>query len=117
MAWTFNKRDGNKYRAKKVWTDGICFDSKAEERRYQDLKLLERAGKISHLDVHVPYQIIPSVVLDGRRHPATTYIADFVYEENGVTVVEDTKGFKTKDYIIKRKLMKHVHGIEVKEVY
>jgi hypothetical protein len=116
MAWTFN-RGGNKFGAKKVWSDGICFDSKAEERRYQELKLLERAGKISHLYVHVPYQIIPPVELDGRRRPATTYIADFTYEQDGEQVVEDTKGVKTKDYIIKRKLMKHVHNIEVKEVY
>ena len=47
---------------------------------------------------------------------ATYYVADFVYEENGKKVVEDTKGVKTKDYILKRKLMLWVHGIRVREV-
>jgi len=45
-----------------------------------------------------------------------SYIADFVYIENGRIIVEDTKGFRTKDYVIKRKLMLHVHGIRIKEI-
>jgi hypothetical protein len=47
---------------------------------------------------------------------AVKYVADFVYEENGKLIVEDTKGFRTKDYIIKRKLMLWVHGIQIKEI-
>jgi len=46
---------------------------------------------------------------------ACTYVADFSYTENGRRVVEDTKGMKTRDYIIKRKLMLYVHGIRIKE--
>ena len=44
------------------------------------------------------------------------YVADFVYEENGKQVVEDTKGYKTKDYILKRKMMLWFHDIRIKEV-
>ena len=45
-----------------------------------------------------------------------SYIADFVYIQNGNLVVEDTKGFRTEAYKIKRKLMLHVHGIRIKEI-
>lgn len=102
----------SKYRANKTILDGIQFDSKREAQRYSELKLLERAGVIQNLRLQVKFELIPKQ--QGER--ACTYIADFVYEENGQTVVEDAKGMKTKDYIIKRKLMLWIHGIKIREI-
>ena len=108
-----------KYRNKKTVIDGMTFDSKKEARRYSELLLLERTGAIHNLKTQVKYVLIPS-----QRDPVTgkvierecAYKADFVYTENGETVVEDTKGFRTKDYIIKRKLRLQVHGIRIREI-
>lgn len=108
-----------KYRNKKTVIDGMTFDSKKEARRYSELLLLERTGAIHNLKTQVKYVLIPS-----QKDPVTgkvierecAYKADFVYTENGETVVEDTKGFRTKDYIIKRKLMLQVHGIRIREI-
>lgn len=112
-----------KYHSKKTIVDGITFDSRKEANRWMELKLLERAGEISHLKRQVKYELIPAQKdydweskKDKVVERACTYIADFVYEEKGETIVEDTKGFKTPDYIIKRKLMLYVHGIRIKEV-
>lgn len=106
-----------KYRARKTEVDGIVFDSKLEAHRYRELQLLERAGEISDLQRQVKYELIPSQKLDGKVvERAVTYVADFVYLENNKWIVEDTKGVRTKDYIIKRKLMLYVHHIRVKEV-
>lgn len=105
-----------KYRNKKAVVDGITFDSRKEARRYKELLLLERAGAITNLQMQVKYVLIPSQRIDGKVvERECAYKADFVYQENGETVVEDTKGFKTKDYIIKRKLMLYVHGIRIRE--
>lgn len=107
----------SKYGAKKVTAQGITFDSKREANRYRELVLLERAGRLSNLQRQVKFELIPSQRVNGKVvERACTYVADFVYLENGQKVVEDTKGFKTKDYIIKRKLMLWVHGIQIKEV-
>lgn len=102
----------NKYHAQKTTLDGIEFDSKHEAERYAELKLLQCAGQIHNLQLQVPFELVPKQ--DGER--PVKYIADFVYEENGCKVVEDAKGFRPKDYIIKRKLMLWVHGIKVREV-
>lgn len=93
--------------------DGKLFDSKKEARRYCELRLLERAGEISNLRCQVAYKLIPSQ--KGERE--CKYIADFVYREKGCDfdIVEDCKGKRTRDYIIKRKLMLWVHGIKIKE--
>ncbi len=123
----------SKYYAKKVRYNGIEFDSKKEMQRYAELRLLEKAGKIADLQLQKVFELIPAQYETsaefytkgknkGERkkgkciEKAVTYKADFVYtDENGYTVVEDTKGFKTKDYIIKRKLMLFVHGIKIIE--
>ena len=103
----------NKYHSKKVEYDGINFASRLERDRYIELKQLEKAGIIKNLQLQVKYEVIPKQ--KGER--AANYIADFVYEDaQGVTVVEDTKGFRTRDFILKRKLMLYVHGIRVQEV-
>jgi hypothetical protein len=106
-----------KYKNRKIAVNGDVFDSKKEYIRYRELALLERAGRISDLKRQVKYELIPSQRVNGKVvERACTYVADFVYTENGKTVVEDTKGFRTKDYIIKRKLMLYVHGIQLQEV-
>jgi hypothetical protein len=107
----------SKYHSRKITVGGITFDSKKEARRYSELYLLERAGQITNLQRQVTFELIPSQRINGKvAERACNYIADFVYEKDGQQVVEDTKGFKTKDYIIKRKLMLHVHGIRINEV-
>lgn len=122
----------NKYYAKKCVLDGIEFDSKKEAHRYAELLLLQRAKEISGLQRQVKFVLIPvqyemyerygkngKELAPGKRllEKECAYIADFVYtNKDGKLVVEDTKGVKTKDYIIKRKLMLFIHGIRVKEV-
>lgn len=110
--------------------DGIVFDSKREAKRYQELLLLEKTGAITNLQRQVKYVLIPT-----QREPDTVgarggihkgkviekecaYYADFVYfdREKQEMVVEDTKGMKTTEYIIKRKMMLYRHGIRIKEV-
>lgn len=103
---------GNKYGARKVTApDGQVFDSRKEYSRWCNLRLLERAGKISDLKRQVCFELIPK--LAGER--ACRYVADFVYNEDGKTVVEDCKGYRTEGYKIKRKLMLWVHNIRIKE--
>ena len=92
-----------KYRSKKTTLDGIQFDSKKEAQRYAELLLLQKGGIISDLKLQVKFEIIPKQKDERAAH----YIADFVYQENGKTVAEDTKGYKTKEYILKRKLFKY----------
>ena len=121
-----------KYGNKKITADGQVFDSKKEYRRYCELSLLERAGEISKLQRQVPFILIPEQRAPGtetyKRGPRkgqvkpgpvlerkVTYIADFMYEEYGNVVVEDTKGLRTKEYVIKRKLMLYKYGIRIKE--
>lgn len=121
-----------KYGNKKAVVDGIVFDSRKEARRYAELKMLERAGQISHLELQKEFVLIPAqyeqlsrdeyIKGKGKKtrgrciERACKYKADFYYLENGRQVVEDTKGYRTKDYIIKRKLMLYVHGIKIKEI-
>lgn len=124
----------SKYNTKKVRYNGIEFDSKKEMQRYAELRLLEKAGKIFDLQLQKTFELIPPQYETSAEYykkgkhkgerkkgkcleKAVTYKADFVYvDKDGYTVVEDTKGFKTKDYIIKRKLMLFVYGIRIIEV-
>lgn len=118
----------SKYNNRKVRRDGLTFDSKKEHKRYNELLLLEQAGEIKKLRRQVKFLLIPTQrepkiigprggVKNGKLlERECAYIADFVYTENGKIVVEDTKGLRTKDYIIKRKLMLYVHNIRVREV-
>lgn len=107
----------SKYNSRKISRDGITFDSVKEYRRWCELSLLERAGTIQNLKRQVKFELIPSQRIDGKViERSCTYIADFVYTENGKMVVEDTKGFRTTDYIIKRKLLLWVHGIRIQEI-
>lgn len=107
-------KHNNKYSAKK--SGG--YDSRKECRRANVLKLMQRAGLISNLREQVKYVLIPTQRdNDGKLlEKECSYYADFVYDKNGVTIVEDTKGVRTKEYIIKRKLMLRIHGISIVEI-
>lgn len=122
-----------KYGNRKVTVDGHTFDSKREAKRYSELKLLEGAGEIKDLQLQVKFLLIPAQyesferyseksgkrLKDGSRciEREVAYYADFVYiDKDGNRVVEDTKGEKTTDYIIKRKLLLYVHGIRINEI-
>ena len=110
----------NKYSAKKViLPDGEKFDSRREYQRWNELLLLKRAGEITDLERQVKYHLIPAQKgKDGRvLERGVDYVADFVYKNrNGELVVEDTKGVRTPEYIIKRKLMLWRLGIRIREV-
>lgn len=108
----------NKYGNRKVEIDGIRFDSLKEARRWQELRLLERAGEIHGLKRQVPFVLIPSQKRGGKviERPVK-YVADFTYYGTDDELnVEDTKGMRTQEYIIKRKLMLWEFGIQVREV-
>lgn len=119
-----------KYGNNKIQHDGETFDSMKEYWRYLELKHYESDGKITDLQRQVKYILIPA-----QREPDTVgkrggikkgkllereiaYYADFVYKlaDTGTLVVEDTKGVRTKEYIIKRKLLLYMHGIRIKEL-
>ena len=92
------------------------FDSKKEAKRAQELTIMAAAGLISDLAFQVRYLLIPSQRnAFGKAERPCYYISDFVYVQDGKTVVEDCKGVRTSDYIIKRKLMLMVHGITILE--
>lgn len=80
--------------------------------------MLIRAGKITNLELQKPFELIPAITdMKGKTiQRATHYVADFVYEEGGRTVVEDAKGYKTEVYKLKKKLMLWRYGIEIREV-
>ena len=105
-----------KYRNEKTRRGELTFDSKAEAERYDELRLMLRAGEINDLQLQVPFELIPAQKARGRTERACRYVADFVYTRNGEVVVEDVKGHRTPEYIIKRTLMLWRHGIEIKEI-
>lgn len=96
----------NKYGNKKVVVDDIKFDSMKEARRYRELKLLERAGKIKDLELQPKFELIPTIRTESETLRKVSYIADFKYIdlESGKVVVEDVKGFKTDVYLLKKRL-------------
>ena len=111
---------GTKYSNRKVTAADGVFDSVKEFSRWQELKLLQRAGEIYELRRQVPYVLIPSQKDENGRviEREVKYIADFTYRsmKDHRLVVEDTKGMKTREYIIKRKLMLYRLGIRIQEV-
>lgn len=94
----------SKYNAKKTLVDGICFDSKAEARRYQELKLLEKAGEIKGLVLQPKYLLQEAFEKNGKRYRAIYYIADFEYLDGSAIIIEDVKGKKTAMYQLKKKM-------------
>ncbi len=113
------KNDSAKFKNKKTEIDGHKFDSKAESRRYQELKALAQTHKIEDLRLQVPFELIPSQYENGKCvERSCKFVADFTYQENGALVVEDVKSPATitPAFVIKRKLMLHKHGIRVREI-
>lgn len=106
-----------KYNNVKVEIDGHTFDSKKEGKRYSELKILEKAGVISHLKLQHAFELIPAQKGGLRKELPMSYLADFVYFDNekGIQIIEDVKGVRDKAYIIKRKLMK-LAGLEITEI-
>jgi CxxC motif-containing protein len=102
----------SKYGNKKVVVDGIVFDSKREAVHYYRLKLMEKSGLITDLELQPEFEIIPKI---GKQR-ATKYRADFAYIQGGEKKIVDVKGMKTVVYRLKKKLMKHVHNIDIVEV-
>lgn len=121
----------SKYNSKKTIVDGIEFHSQKEARRFRELVLLERAGLIQDLQRQVKFVLIPTQYERYERYSTKTgkrlkdgirtveqevsYVADFVYTINGKQFVEDSKGYRTADYILKRKMMLYFHNIRIKE--
>ena len=107
----------NKYRNVKVEVNGMKFDSARECKRYFDLCLMQKTGSIKGLQRQVSFCLIPSYKLsNGKTERGVDYIADFVYyTKDGRYIVEDSKGYRTKEYIIKKKLMLDQWGIEILE--
>lgn len=107
----------SKYHSRKVTIDGVTYDSLKEYHRFCDLKLMQRAGIITGLQRQVKYELIPTQRINGKviERPVN-YYADFVYKMDRQLVVEDVKGYKTPEYVIKRKLMLSVYGIQIHEV-
>ena len=120
----------SKYGNKKAKANGRVFDSRTERSRYYTLQILEKAGEISDLRMQVPFEIIPAVYetvevqlktktkqVQKLVQRAAHYVADFVYKDkDGNMVVEDSKGFRTKEYLLKKKMMRAFLGITIKEV-
>ena len=121
-------RSETKYHAKEIMVAGQKFDSRKEGRRYAELLALQKAGAISGLRRQVKYVLLPA-----QREPdrvgkrggtirgklierEVAYYADFVYQEDGKTVVEDVKGFRTPEYVLKRKMMLYFYQIRIREV-
>ena len=102
----------NKYHARKIVIDGEQFDSIKEAKRYHELKLLEHSGEISELSRQPKFELQPKFKCRGEHYRAITYKADFRYVEtlSGDVVIEDVKGFKTRDYMIKKKLFLFKYG-------
>lgn len=99
-----------KYRNKKTTINGKTFDSKLEASRYVQLVRLQEGGVISNLKCQVRF------ALEINNNLICHYIADFTYRDAEFNeVVEDAKGVRTKDYVLKKKLMRAIHGIDIQE--
>ena len=116
----FGKKKTGKVNHEKVKIGDLEFDSIAEYERYQELRIMERAGIITDLECHPRYEIIPAQKVEGHRaFRAAHYTADFQYMRDGKLVVEDVKSTYTReaeDWKLRRKLMLMVHGIYVEEI-
>lgn len=100
----------SKYGAVKTEVDGMTFASKKEARRYLELKALQEAGKIKGLELQPEYSLNAEGGIKVGR-----YRADFRYVEDGRVVVEDAKGYKTRDYAMRKRHMLAQYGIKIRE--
>lgn len=107
-----------KYGNEITHSGGMRFDSKEEAKRWHYLSTLAKAGEITELKHHVSFDLLPAQVVDGRKERPVRYEADFTYIKDGKLVVEDVKSAptKTREFILKRKMMLFFHQIPVIEV-
>ena len=113
------QKGNSKYKAKKTEVDGIKFDSQKEANRYLDLLALQKVGLIQDLHRQVKFELQPSYKKKGKTIRAITYIADFVYYDTfkGEKIVEDTKGYRTEIYKLKKKIFEYKYpNLEIKEI-
>ena len=99
----------NKYKNKKTQVDMYVFDSAKEAQRYRELKLLEKAGEISNLELQPRFLLQDSFKKNGRTYRKVEYVADFQYVENGKTIVEDVKGIQTDVFKLKHKIFEKMY--------
>jgi hypothetical protein len=102
-----------KYHNTRVTLDGITFDSKAEARRYGELKLLHEAGEIHKLRTHPRYTLLDPFEVKGVKYRGIVYEGDFEYVENGLVVCEDVKGVRTAVFSLKEKLFMDKYGDQI----
>lgn len=122
----------SKYGAKKVTKDGMTFDSQKEYRRWNELVLLQRAGRIRDLQRQVKFELLPTQRAESTEvykagpqkglpkpgpvlEKAVVYVADFAYYQDGKYIVEDAKGVRTEAYKLKKKMLLYFQGIHIKE--
>lgn len=113
------KEKKNKYHNEIIEVDGEKIDSKKEYERYKELKLLENQGIIKDLRRQVRFELQPSYKKNGKLVRGIYYIADFVYIDTfkGQKIVEDTKGYRTEIYKLKKKIFEYVYkDLEIKEI-
>ena len=112
------KKPRSKYGAVKTTVDGITFDSKAEARRWLELRILLRAGEITNLEVHKTFPIvINGVPVKMNNGHVAKYTADFVYfDKAGKRIVEDVKGFVVRDFPLRRAIIEHIYNLKIVEV-
>ena len=109
----------NKYKNKRISADGKEFDSRLEYTRYRQLKLLEKAGEIKSLRLQVKFLLQPKYRKNGKTIKEISYIADFTYYDvkKGKMVIEDTKGYRTEIYKLKKKIFEYQYpNLEIVEI-
>ena len=105
-----------KYHNKKCEYKGLKFDSLKERNHYIVLEHLEKTNQIKDLKRQIKFELQPSFKLNNKTIRAINYIADFTYLKDGVLVVVDTKGFRTKEYLLKKKMFQYKYGMDIVEV-
>lgn len=100
----------SKYGAETTEIDGHKFDSQFEAEHYAELKLMERAGIITDLELQPRFLLQEGFIYHGHKERKVEYVADFQYRQDGKLIVEDTKGFRTDTYKLKRKLFLYKYG-------
>lgn len=113
----------NKYGAHKTVIDGITFDSKKEAARYCELRLLERSGAITGLELQPGFKFAIEgrpVLIKSKGYPngrQVTYRADFAYFEGGTRVIEDVKGMRTDVFKLKKAMVEAMFPkVEIREL-
>ena len=131
--WPFSKTQRPKYGSVKCHFMGEKFDSMREMKRYIFLLGEQKEGRITNLRRQVRFVLFPDEYKEvvkqlktkakierKRSYIGITYNADFVYEHNGQTIVEDVKinpRLIPKEYVLKEKMMHYIHGIDIRRVY